>query len=269
MNVMKKYNVTLPFFIFIVLASVPASAFQEAGCGAGDCRDCHSANKEEVAQLLKGKVTEVLAVKRSEVPGLWDVEAVHKGRKVPLYLDFSKSYLISGNVLKLKNNENVTQRSFVSMNKVDLSQIPLDDAVIIGKPDAATRIIVFDDPECKFCRKLHPEMNKVVEKYPDIAFFIKMFPLAMHPTAKPKAKTIICAKLAGENDKAGALLVESLNGKSLPEPDCDSEQVEHNIALAKKLYIASTPTLIMPDGRVLPGFKEAEKIIQALKPNTP
>ena len=51
-------------------------AFQKDGCGSGNCLDCHSLNREEVAILLKGKVDDVLNVKLSEVPGLWALETV-------------------------------------------------------------------------------------------------------------------------------------------------------------------------------------------------
>ncbi len=265
MSITNRYTTFLSFFIVTFLSSTQAMAFQNAGCGAGDCRDCHSVNRDEVAQLLKGKVTEVLDVKRSEVPGLWDVEAVYNGQKLPFYIDFSKSYLISGNVIKLKNNENVTQKNFVKMNKIDRSEIPLEDALVIGDSAAKYKIIVFDDPECTYCGKLHPEMKKVIEQRSDIAFFIKMFPLAMHPHAKSKAQTIVCSKLQGEHKKALAFLEESLAKKSLPAPACTTDVVDKNIALAKKFYIASTPTLIMPDGLVLPGFKKAEKIIASIK----
>jgi thiol:disulfide interchange protein DsbC len=260
-----RHKTFLSFFLVTLLSSAHAMAFQEGGCGAGDCRDCHSVSRDEVAQLLKDKVTEVLDVTRSEVPGLWDVEAVYNGQKIPFYIEFSKSYLISGNIIKLKDNENVTQKNFVKMNQVNRSEIPLEDALIIGNPGAESKIIVFDDPECAYCKKLHHEMKKVVEQRPEIAFLVKMFPLAMHPTAQPKAQTIVCSKLKGDNKKALELLEDSLAKKTLPAPDCDTDIVDKNIALAKKLYITSTPTLIMPDGRVLPGFKKAEQIISSLK----
>lgn len=265
MSITNRYTTFISFFIVTLISSTQAMAFQDAGCGAGDCRDCHSVNRDEVAQLLKGKVTKVLGVKRSEVPGLWDVEAVYNGQKIPFYIDFSKSYLISGNVIKLKNNENVTQKNFVKMNKIDRSEIPLEDALVIGDSAAKYKIIVFDDPECTYCSKLHSEMKKVIEQRPDIAFFIKMFPLAMHPHAKSKAQTIVCSKLQGEHKKALDFLEDSLAKKSLPAPTCKTDVVDKNIALAKKFYITSTPTLIMPDGRVLPGFKNADKIISSIK----
>ena len=262
-------NRFIVILLIILLLPSPALAFQQAGCGAGDCRDCHALSKKEATALLKGKVTEVVEVKRSQVPGLWDVEAIHKGRKIPLYIDFSKQYLLSGNIVRLTNGENLTQQSFIKMNKVDISRIPLGDAVIIGNPAAPRKIIVFDDPECTYCQKLHPEMVEVVKEHADIAFFIKMFPLAMHPKAYNKARTIICAKIQGSNDLARALLSDSLAGKSLPAPVCEGDQVDQNIALAKELYITSTPTLIMPDGRVLPGYQVADKIVAALNPANP
>lgn len=261
-------NIGVKGYLFILLTLLLPSlalAMPQAGCGAGDCRDCHTLSKKEATTLLKGKVTEVVEVKRSQVPGLWDIEAIHKGRKIPLYIDFSKQYLLRGNIVRLTSGENLTRQSFIKMNKVDISRIPLDDAIIIGNPAAPHKIIVFDDPECTYCRKLHPEMVEVVKDHGDIAFFIKMFPLAMHPKAYDRARTIICAKIKDSNDLARSLLADSLAGKSLPAPTCEGDQVDKNMALAKELYITSTPTLIMPDGRVLPGYKKAAKIVEALK----
>lgn len=257
-------QINLFLFLFLFFLSSPVLAFQAEGCGAGSCRDCHTLSKKEAAILLQGKVSEVVAVKLSQVPGLWDVEAIYKGRKMPLYIDFSKQYLISGNIVKLDSGENLTQQSFINMNKVDVAKIPLEDAIIIGNPSAARKIIVFDDPQCSYCRKLHPEMEKVVAQHDDIVFYIKMFPLAMHPAAYDKARAIVCARIEKSNELALVLLADSLAGRKLPAPDCGNDLVDKNIVLAKELRINSTPTFIMPDGRVLPGYKVAEKIVEAL-----
>lgn len=254
------------FFACSVFAAAPAAAFEGGadGCGAGSCRDCHALSKQEASALLKDKVGEVLDVQFSEVPGLWDVEAVYEGQKIPLYLDFSKQYLISGSVIKLKDNVDLSERKYVSMNRADVAKIPLEDAVVIGKADAPGKIIVFDDPECKFCAKLHPEMEKVAAEHPELAFFIKLFPLPSHHGALPKAKAIVCAKVKDGNSKAAELLAAALQGKQVPAPACDTDQIDKNVALARELHIATTPTLIMPDGRVLPGYKKAADIVAAV-----
>jgi thiol:disulfide interchange protein DsbC len=243
------------FVLGLLLCSTTLHAFQKDGCGSGNCLDCHSLNREEAAVLLKGKVDEVLNVKLSEVPGLWALETVHQGKTIPLYLDFSKKYIISGNVIRLQDGTNLTPQPPV--NTVDVTTIPLKDAVILGDPKAPKKIIVFDDPECPFCKELHPEMEKIVLTRKDIAFFIKMFPLQSHPNSYQKAKTIICTKSA-------KMLADSLAGKSLPPPVCETDQIERNRKLGEELHINSTPTLIFPNGKVFPGYKSADAILSIL-----
>jgi thiol:disulfide interchange protein DsbC len=243
--------------VFVVLAcSSTVYGFQKDGCGSGNCMDCHSLSREEAATLLKGKVDDVVNVKPSEVPGLWSLEAIYQGKTVPLYLDFSKKFVISGNVIRLQDWENLTttRPSQPSGNTVDVAKIPLKDAVVLGDPKAPKKIIVFDDPECPFCQKLHQEMEKIVLTRKDIAFFIKMFPLQSHPNSYQKAKTIVCTKSAQQ-------LADSLAGKPLPPPVCKTDQIELNQKLAEELHIDSTPTLIFPNGKVLPGYKPAEAIL--------
>jgi thiol:disulfide interchange protein DsbC len=228
------------------------------GCGSGDCKDCHKLTRDEAAEILQGVAGKVIDVKFSEVPGLWVVDLDQQGKKIPIYLDFSKKFLISGRVVRLATREDVTEERFLALNKIDVSQIPLDDALVLGKPDAAHRIIVFDDPECTFCKKLQGEMAKVVEMRPDIVFFIKMFPLTnIHPHSYAKAKAIIC-------EKSLQLLEDSLAGKEIPPPRCATDQVDKNIELGRKIFVKSTPTLIFSDGSVVPGYKNAARIIAYL-----
>jgi thiol:disulfide interchange protein DsbC len=240
----------------LLIYTSSAYGFMKDGCGSGNCLDCHSLNREEAAVLLKGKLDNVLSVKISEVPGLWALEAVFQGKTIPLYLDFSKKFIFSGNVIRLQDGENITPQPPVET--VDVTSIPLKDAIVLGDPKATYKIIVFDDPQCPFCQKLHPEMEHIVMTRRDVAFFIKMFPLQSHPDSYEKAKTIICTKSA-------KLLAQSLAGQPLPPPVCETDQVEQNIKLAEKLHINSTPTLIFPNGKVFPGFKSADAILSILE----
>ncbi len=91
---------------------------------------------------------------------------------IPLYLDFSKSYLITGNVIRINDRKNLTEERIRKLNPIDLKQIPLDDALQLGNPNADTRIIVFTDPHCPYCSKLHQELKKVVAKRPDLLFLM-------------------------------------------------------------------------------------------------
>ncbi|MBE0618714.1 MAG: DsbC family protein [Proteobacteria bacterium] len=245
-----------------VVGAHPAHAFPGAKDTSGKCADCHQLSPGEAEQLLKTLVDSVVEVRVSEVPGLWAVDVVKQGRKIPVYLDFSRRFLVTGDVIDLQTMESVTRERMMDLNRVDASRIPLDDAIVIGDPKAPVKIVVFDDPECPFCKKIHPEMAAVVKQRPDVAFFIKMLPLKIHPDAERKAKAIICAKSA-------QMLQDSLDGKPVPDPTCETDQVAKNEALARELGVASTPTLVLPDGRVAPGFKPADKILGLLDQGRP
>ncbi len=249
------------FWVWLVAAlllPVGAWGFEQMASGGKSCTDCHKLSPDEAQKILGKLVDRVLAVRPSRIPGVWAVDVEKRKKKVPVYLDYSKRFLFTGDVIELDTMTSLTRERYIDLNRVDASAIPLDDAVVLGDPEAPVRIVVFDDPECPFCKKLHPEMKKVVEQRPDVAFFIKMLPLKIHPTARKKAQAIICAKSA-------KLLEDSLAGKPIPDPTCETDQIEKNEALAKKLGVRSTPTLIFPDGRVVPGYKPADRILAYLE----
>jgi thiol:disulfide interchange protein DsbC len=97
-------------------------------------------------------------------------------------------------------------------------------------------------------------MKKIIEERKDIAFYFKMYPLKSHPAAYEKAKAIVC-------EKSLALLDDAYEKKPLPKPNCDTNAVDESIKLAEKLGLSSVPTSILPDGRVMPGFKDAKTLL--------
>lgn len=93
----------------------------------------------------------------------------------------------------------------------------------------------------------------------DIVFFIKMLPLRIHPQAYKKAQAIVC-------EKSIKLLERVLDGLGAGEPACETTELDETIAIADKLGITGTPTVILPDGGVISGFKtsdELKKLIDA------
>lgn len=238
----------------------PAGAFgADGGCGAGKCIECHSLDEKEAAGLLKGLVEKIHKVEFSQVPGLWkvDVEGKGKGQRGVVYIDFSKSYTISGRIIRLADWTEVVEGVSAEPRRVNPADIPLADTILLGSEEAARKVVVFTDPQCPYCKKLHGELEKVVAENPDIAFYMKLFPLASHPESYGISKAVIC-------DKSLSLLEESFAGKKIPAPTCETDAVDKNVELARKLGITSTPTLVLPDGRILPGFKPAEKLLEIL-----
>ena len=68
-------------------------------------------------------------------------------KKGLVYVDFSKKYFVSGSLFSITEKKNMTQERLSDLNRVDVSQIPLEDALVMGDPKAKIRMIAFDDPD--------------------------------------------------------------------------------------------------------------------------
>lgn len=249
----------LAFASFILLsAPFSAGAFTGDGCGDGECKDCHSLSLERANKIMEGLATEVVAVEHSEVPGLWKLEVMKDGRKIPVNIDYSEKFLIPQalDIEELKKRIGMMHDPKSKKQRmVDTSGISLEGSLVMGNPKAEKKVIVFDDPECPHCQKLHHEIKKVVEKRNDIVFHIKLLPLEMHKDARRKAKSIIC-------ENSIELLEASFDKKSIPDPKCETDAIEKTEADAARLGVRSTPTIIFPNGLLTTGSKPADKILE-------
>lgn len=243
--------------VFLLLAT-GAPAFMEGGCGAGECTDCHSLGKQEAQDLLKNLGGEIKNVEQAEMPGLWLVEIEKDGKIYPLYIDYSKSFMVAGNIVRIADRQDLTRQRFLERNPVDVSRIPLEDALLVGRADARTKIIVFTDPRCPYCKRLHEELKEAVRRDPQVAFLIKLFPLKIHPDAYQIAKSIVCSKSL-------QMLEDSFAGKQVPILPCEAPAVDQTLKLAPELGINSTPTMVLPNGRLVPGYRSADQILALLK----
>jgi thiol:disulfide interchange protein DsbC len=241
----------------LLMTTSPAIAFTsvEEGCGAGSCADCHSLSTNEAKELFKGLQGEVVSTDFAEVPGLWRIGMKIQDKVLPVYLDFSKSYLISGNVIRLNDRKNLTEARYNQLNPVDLASIPTDNDLLLGNPDAEKKIIVFTDPHCSYCKKLHAVLLQAVEKRPDLLFQIKLMPIKQ--SSKEISQTIACNKSMEQLEAAFA-------GETIPATDCETNTIEQNMEIARSLDIRSTPTLILPNGQIAPGYKSLEALLNLI-----
>jgi thiol:disulfide interchange protein DsbC len=132
--------------IVILFAAIALITFSNLPLLFADEEKLTSEDAEKVLSSVIPDI-KVIEVRPSQIKGLWEIALESKGQKGILYLDSSKNYILSGSILDIKTKSNLTQERFAQINKVDVSQIPLDDALVMGAPDAKYRVIVFDDPE--------------------------------------------------------------------------------------------------------------------------
>jgi len=97
-------------------------------------------------------------------------------------------------------------------------------------------------------------MEKVLKERKDIAFYILLFPLAMHKDAYWKSKSIVC-------NRSLKMLEDAFAKKEIPKPECDTKEIDANMKVAQALGITGTPALVLPDGRVHTGMMPAKQLI--------
>ena len=140
----KMFYIFLLFFFFAF--SSGSYAFEERG---QDCSKCHKLNNDEAKDLLKEMFPDikVFSISPASSKALWEVYIESRGRKGLVYVDFSKKHLLMGSMISIKEKRNLTQERLTDLNRVDVSQIPLGDALVMGDEKARIRIVDFTDPD--------------------------------------------------------------------------------------------------------------------------
>ena len=264
----------MKMLIFVVVALLcvggsMAYAFGDgvAGC-SGNCTACHTISKDEAQALVKpfGQDIEVLDVKPSVVRGLYQA-TFRKGKDEGIvYIDFAKKYLINGNVIDAGQKNNITQDELNARKRMDVSAIHLENALVLGNPKGTTKLYLFTDPECPYCAQLHAEISKMIAQDPQLLVYVLLVPLDIHPNSGWKTDSIICSSKS-DMSKAISQLERSYRKENIDQVICDQKYATAAQHQASELGIGLTPTIILPDGRIILGLKTADELFSLIKHN--
>jgi len=249
--------------VTVAIAS-PSFAMAKDGCG-GDCMICHKLTEKEAAELLKNTGATVKSVKPSPANGLFEILLEKEGKQGLLFMDYGKKHIIQGMMASLPDFKPVAahMKDFPQpkqVTSVDTKAIPVENAITMGNPKGTKNLYVFTDPDCPYCRNMHVELKKLEKIAPDVAIHIMLFPLPMHPGAYDKARVILAKK-------SRKLLDEGFEGKELPKPvgNEGKDGLDKIIKFANANGISGTPTLVMPDGRIMVGGMDADALKRMLE----
>lgn len=200
--------------------------------------------------------TRIERVQASEIQGLYEVMI---GRN-PAYTDATGRYFVFGHLFDLQTQRDLTAERLEAQQRVAFAELPLSDAIKTIRGAGERLLAVFSDPDCPYCRRLEDELAKL----DNVTVYTFAYPLeSLHPQARDKAVAVWCAP---DRARAWAELMQA--GKVPPKRPC-AHPIERNIALAQRLGIQGTPTLLSADGRLLPGAATSERIEQWLAERRP
>ncbi|MEZ7213959.1 DsbA family protein [Klebsiella spallanzanii] len=133
----------------------------------------------------------------------------------------------------------------------------------IGAQNPKLTLVVFTDYNCPYCKKFDPYLEKIVEKYPEVAVIFKFLPWRSessvtsardaltlwrtHPQQFMKFNHILMAK-KGYHDTASIEEAKKKAGVIVDTPDEQSlETIKKSFSVAEKLGIQGTPATLIGD----------------------
>ena len=253
--------------IGVILASSMMSGVAYAGCGMPGCtadsKDAGLSSTPSQIQvdLVKDKLekmglkSETHALK--QIPGLIEVDGP---RGITYFTDSTARYLIAGHLLDPVARKDLTkerqEKAKIGLLKKAINARHL---VLGGDKQAKNAIVVFDDPDCPYCRKLETQLgaNSGVKAYH------VMTPLAqLHPQAEEHTKAILCSKDMNSTLEAIMLGGQSPSTEKCANPQYAQMRAEH-ASLANTYGVNSTPTLVrLTDGQVWSGYMPITQLRQ-------
>ena len=213
------------------------------------------AGEAEIRAALEESLPEAApdSIRPAPVAGFYEVTF---GPRL-FYVTEDGRYLLQGNLIDLKTRQDVTapRRDQVRKQAIDTMR---ESMVVFAPKDGAVKhtITVFTDIDCGYCRQMHREIEQFMDE--GIAVRYLLFPRSAPGTPSyQKAISVWCAEDRNE------ALTRAKAGEDPEARSCDNPVEEHR-ALGEMVGVRGTPTLVLDDGSVVPGYVPPKQLTQML-----
>lgn len=213
-------------------------------------------------------------VRQSPVPGLFEVilstsvnvvyvdeallaKTTIKGENDPEKANLFRYWLFGGVMFDMVEQKDLTRDMKELAQMIDLSALPLKNAIVREKGNATHTLFVFTDPLCPFCEKL----EAVLDTLDDVRIYTFLTPIvSLHPNAREVAAQIYCAP-----NPQKTWVDFMVHKKALPQtkPQC-STPIAANEKLMRELAIKGTPTLFFADGHRATGLMTRDALMERM-----
>lgn len=201
----------------------------------------------QVVKNLFGDQVKVLEAK--DLGNLYEVVASVPGRdKQIVYVTKDGLYLITGGNLVNKEKVNLTKDRYDEVNKVDVSKLPIKDAITITKGSGAKKLYLITDVDCPYCKKAWEWLKTQT----DYTMYVFLFPLDMHPNAAEKSVKVLC----DPKPEAAFDLVETDQPLTAEKCEAGEKLLQKHKAVSTELGVTGTPLIILGTGVKLSGFNQ-------------
>jgi thiol:disulfide interchange protein DsbC len=190
-------------------------------------------------------------VRKTTMPGLYEIRINNSDI---FYTDAKGDFLIQGSLIDTQSKVDLTEQRVTKLSAVSFDQLPLKDAFTIVRGNGKRQLVVFEDPNCGYCKRFERDLDKIT----DVTVHVLLYPILSADSAD-KSRNIWCAK-----DQGKSFTDWMVKDITPAEAKCDASAVGRNVEFGKKARITGTPTLFFADGSRVPGAIPADRIEKLL-----
>ena len=172
------------------------------------------------------------------------------------YVSADGRYMLMGDLIDLDGRRNLTATRRGGLVLKSIDALGEANMIVLGPSKPKRTLTVFTDVDCPYCSRLHQEVPKLTQAGVKVRYLL-------YPRAGKGSETynrsiaVWCAK-----DRVKAIGIAKSGGK-LEMKTC-ANPVDEHVRLGHEVGVEGTPTIVMDDGRVLPGYAPAAELLAAL-----
>jgi thiol:disulfide interchange protein DsbC len=177
-------------------------------------------------------------------------------KPVVIYTNREGKNIIIGNAFNLETQENLTQKTAEKFSTVPEDVLKkLESHVNMVEGKGEKYVYYISDPDCPFCQRFSPVLKEWASKN-NVQIKVILYPLPIHPEAKPKSIAMICDG-KGYND---------IHTYTDTKNQCEEGKraIENNIKLLQEIGVTGTPTIIGMNGKYIVGLPRTPEELNTL-----
>ncbi len=210
---------------------------------------------EPIKQGLAKLGLTATSVKQSKVGGLLEV-VTDRGL---FYITENGQYLVHGKMFDIKDDiVNETENSLTKVRVAGVQEFK-DSMITFPAKNEQHRVTVFTDTTCGYCRKMHSQM----QAYNDLGITVQYLAFPRSGVQGPTFKELNAIWCADNQQQS---LTKAKNGERMDlakVKSCQAPIAEH-YALGMKVGVNGTPSIVLENGTMLPGYQDPEQLKQVL-----
>jgi len=199
-------------------------------------------------------------VRESPIKGLYEVDV--DGGNTTLFVSQDGSHFIYGDLFQVKNGgglANLSETRRAGHRAKVMGNQKVEDMIVFSpKGETKASIYVFTDVDCGYCRKLHQDVPELNKRGIEVRYLA--FPRGgLQSLGYRKLATAWCA------DDSNKTLTALKNRENVPLKVCNNNPVAAQYKLGNEaIDVRGTPTIVMEDGRVVPGYLPPASLVKEL-----